>query len=296
MSIYEGLTFRERQLLSSLSDADFGDPVLGTKISASLSIPLTQDEWKYYISDTMAFKNLSFSELVGANKDVAKLLIAAKERILGYAKDEILHRYLLDRVDPREDSLQRALLPELVKSLRAKTGLSQRKFAAKYDVSISSLAAWEAGRKKISRYSFDYLRRCVCSYSPMIFHNEILKLPVGVLSKVTRGYLENCSRIDHNSEFIEGITWVRKVEIGNPVDTIFVVPITNKEVLVDGVVEMVWHNFPADLQECMRVATEYSCRAIYFYTKELGDVTDLDGTAAQKLEALISSSYIPYQH
>ena len=48
-----------------------------------------------------------------------------------------------------------------IKELRASTGLSQAKFAEKYDIPVKTLQGWECGRNSPPRYVITMLEKLV---------------------------------------------------------------------------------------------------------------------------------------
>ncbi|AOZ97942.1 helix-turn-helix domain-containing protein [Butyrivibrio hungatei] len=293
MRISDWLSISERQLLSSLTNLDLTDEILSIKVSIALNMWLTNDEFsKYTMMVVGKGAAKSLSKLVDGNPVVAKLFISSKERACGYDKGHLLLNYLFDNNEPSEDALQRLLLPELVKDIRSKTGLSQRNFAEHYGISKKSLEAWETGKKKISKYSFEYLKSCIFKNSIYMSQDALLKLPFSILEDGTQQYLISCSSLNYETR-LTGVIWVRKAVVENPSDTIFVIPVKNNEVIRGGELVYIWQEYPPDLQECIKCAIKYGCKSILFFTKALGDISTEDGTVAEKIAKLLSIQRLP---
>ena len=231
----------------------------------------------------------TLTELSDGNKEVAKLLISASERAQFQNKDEELKHFLFNNNNPLEDKLQRSLLPEQVKKIRSLAGLSQKKFAEIHDISIRSLEEWEAGRKKITKYAYNYLESCL-SGKTEVEESKILGLPLNILCEDTIKYLKEYANSDRyaredielteliNAPIVRHIEWCPWQE-----ESYLVLVDSTEEITEDGKLKYARDNYPKDLAECVRVASLYKCKKIEF-TKE--PITE--GRIVQQLRETIS--------
>ena len=267
MSLYNGLTDAEFEKLLSLVDLDTEDAMLTMRLTFAICKPakavLLGDD------DGEILSNSSLSECVNGNKEAAKLLITGLERDHGVNRNFFLEKYLFENTDKREIELQKKMIPDLVKEIRAKTGLSQRKFAEKYDISIKSLEAWESGSKTISKYAYEYLKSCLAKKSPAIHKDYTLCLPMNIISEELAKYLNECSLIDFDDvdyDDVENYAVVAHIPGTPATSEQYIVTIEDGEVIRDDKVQRIWETFPAELQTCIKVAIEYNCNKICFHS------------------------------
>ncbi len=200
----------------------------------------------------------SLNEIVEGNKDVARLLITAQERCNGQSKDELMEEFVFDVTDPREEELQKDLMPMLVKKIREKTGLSQKAFASKYDISVHSLLAWEAGQKRISRYAYNYLKNVVTDAIIPIHTITQLTLPLDILDGESISFIKKSKDSSNGAmpdvRYIEGNEWQ---------DGAYIIGIENYEEVEDEKLVYSWEIYPVKLQECIKAAIKYGCNQLY---------------------------------
>lgn len=285
MPILDNLTTKELNQLKSLSDKDFDDGDIYLKVHSSLTGVDYGESDKP--DNEKKISGHTLSELSDNNKEIARLLILAVERDYGFNRNDLLCRYLFDKKDPREDELQRALLPDLVKEIRAKTGLSQKKFAEEYDISLKSLEAWESGSKKISKYAYHYLRSCFSDKIDIIKDERKMELPLSILDDDDIAYLKHCCEVDRVFEY--ECAFVRHVEATSDEGEIYIVEIEDPEIIVDGEIIRLWERdeYPENLQECIRVATKFECYRIWFWGVKSKYAPKMEGSIQEKLEKLL---------
>lgn len=288
MAVTDNLTTRELEQLESIIDKDFEDELTLHRVLSCLTGcdygESENPERKRRIS------GYTMAELAGNNKELARLFILAAEREHGLNRNDFLCRYLFENKDPREDELQRALIPDLVKELRAKTGLSQKKFAEEYDISLKSLEAWESGSKKISKYAYHYLRSCFSDKIGVIKDERKMELPLAILEDDDIEYLKKCCKVDHGYE--NDCPFVRHVEETPHEGEVYIVEVENPEIVIDGEIIRIWERdeYPENLQECMKVAAKFECYRIWFWANSFKYAPKIEGTIQEKLERFLKTN------
>ena len=128
--------------------------------------------------------------------------------------------------------MQRQLIPEMVKALREKTGLSQKAFAEKYEVSLSSLEAWEAGRKKMSKYAYTYLKESLLDDIRAVKKIGTLTIPFEVMDEEGIQYVINCSAA---TKEMGKALYVRELKPRDEMDdTTYIAEVDHSIEIVDG--------------------------------------------------------------
>lgn len=206
----------------------------------------------------------------------------------------ILESYVFDNKDPREDEMQRQLIPEMVKALREKTGLSQKAFAEKYEVSLSSLEAWEAGRKKMSKYAYTYLKESLLDDIRAVKKIGTLTIPFEVMDEEGIQYVINCSAA---TKEMGKALYVRELKPRDEMDdTTYIAEVDHSIEIVDGkeVRAIEKYNCPESVKECLRVASKYSCDRIEF--SFWGDIGfSMKATTKERLDYYLSGEYLSYE-
>ena len=233
----------------------------------------------------------SLSEYVGNDKSLAKLLLTSFERYEGADIGELYELYVFDNKDPREDNLQRELLKDMVKQIRSLTGLSQAKFAERYDINKRSLQAWEIGAKKISKYAYNYLKSAITDHTTIISTTRTVNLPIKILDEESIEYLRFCS--DEDAGAPDAI--VSHVMKGPWMGEAYILYLERYETVINGEVRKQWECFPEALKKCIRPVSPYNINKIVFdydeeiysYYKELINHSEHDIEA--KLEEVMRS-------
>ena len=238
----------------------------------------------------------SLSELAGGNKEVALILIRALERDddLGTMKDELLERFLFDNDDPKDDKLQKEILADMVKKIRNTTGLSQQKFANEYNVSRKTLAAWECMDRKITKYSYNYIKNIVSDNIPAISNIKLATLPIELISTDALNYLKACASCDNISDGPA----VGHIEENLFYEEGYIIDIEDYEQIINGKVVDFINTFKNDeIKKCVIEAARHGCSKLLFRTAAGKDEAymygeSLEGNFDDKLKALFSKKKV----
>ncbi|MBO4847164.1 MAG: hypothetical protein J5525_12840 [Lachnospiraceae bacterium] len=201
----------------------------------------------------------TLTELSGENEELAMLILTSIERAEGVEKNSFIEEFIFDNKDEREDKLQRAMIPGLIKNIRSKSGLSQRRFAEKYDVNIKSLEAWESGQKKISKYTYLYLKGLIGSELKCVSMDKKFTLPLDILKIDSLDFLKEC--IWQND-----VIFVRHIEECLWEKESYVIKIDNSEYIEDGEIVREWEtaDCPEDIRACIKAAIDCGCNILSF--------------------------------